>query len=186
MAFEFANRRYAGFAVLAQQSDQVFRIELTSKHRGSDQINKHHGELAALVGGFDGWSEIWLSNGVLRSGLCLPALTGAQCGNGVEELAAMTESRDAKLLQVLRRQVRQDTVVYFVVAERGLILPKAQAPQPDRDVHDVPRPCIMLQAHHICNRVRRPPVPESNERRCCSPLAVRFWLSSQGSLLCTD
>jgi hypothetical protein len=43
---------------------------------------------------------------------------------------------DAKLHQVLRRQVRQDRLVYLILAEDGLILPEAQAPQPDDDVHD--------------------------------------------------
>ena len=59
MSFEFANRRYAGFAVLAQQPDQVFRVQLSSERRGSNQINERHGELAALGGGFDGWSGKW-------------------------------------------------------------------------------------------------------------------------------
>jgi hypothetical protein len=48
----------------------------------------------------------------------------------------MTEGRDAKLLQVLRREVRQDRLVYLVLAERRLVLPKAQAPQPDYYLHD--------------------------------------------------
>src|SRR5262249_51281486 len=82
MSFVFANRRYAGFAVLAQQPDQVFRIQLSSEHRGSNQINENHGELAALVGGFDGWSGSWLSSRVLRRCLCLHALIAVQCSNG--------------------------------------------------------------------------------------------------------
>ena len=56
----------------------------------------------------------------------------------------MAEDRDAKLFQVLRRQVRQDTFVYLVVAERSLILPEAHAPQPDHDVHD-DAPCCVSQ-----------------------------------------
>ena len=44
--------------------------------------------------------------------------------------------RDAEVLQVLRRQVRQNRLVYLVLAECRLILPEAQAPQPDHDVHD--------------------------------------------------
>ena len=39
-------------------------------------------------------------------------------------------------LQVLSRQIGQDRLVYLVFAERRLILPKAQAPQPDHNVHD--------------------------------------------------
>jgi hypothetical protein len=40
-----------------------------------------------------------------------------------------------KLLQVLFRQARKNRLVYLIVAERGLILPEAQAPQPDHNVH---------------------------------------------------
>ena len=48
----------------------------------------------------------------------------------------MTNRADAKFLQVLRRQVRENRLVYLVLAECRLILPEAQVPQPDHDVHD--------------------------------------------------
>ena len=48
----------------------------------------------------------------------------------------MTNRADAKFLQVLRRQVRENRLVYLVLAECRLILPEAQAPQPDHDVHE--------------------------------------------------
>ena len=57
---------------------------------------------------------------------------------------AITNRNDAKLLQVLRREVRQDRLVYLVVAECALVLPEAQAPQPGLrvseacDLRDVP------------------------------------------------
>ena len=38
----------------------------------------------------------------------------AQSGDGIEELAAVPKRGDAKLLQVLRRQVRQDRLVYVI------------------------------------------------------------------------
>jgi hypothetical protein len=58
----------------------------------------------------------------------------------------MPECCDAKLLQVLVRQAQQDGVVYLILAEGRLILPEAQAPQPDHDVHDdVP---IRVAGHH--------------------------------------
>ena len=50
----------------------------------------------------------------------------------------MPDDADAQILQVVRRQIRQDRVVYLVLAERSLILSKAKAPQPDHDVHDGP------------------------------------------------
>ena len=48
----------------------------------------------------------------------------------------MPNCRDAKLLQGLVRQARQDRLIYLVLAECCLILPKAKAPQPDHNVHN--------------------------------------------------
>jgi hypothetical protein len=48
----------------------------------------------------------------------------------------MPQCGDAKLFQVLSREARQDPLVNLVLAEDRLILPEAQAPQPDHDVHD--------------------------------------------------
>jgi hypothetical protein len=48
----------------------------------------------------------------------------------------MPKRRDAKLLQVLVRQARENRLVYVILAESCLILPEAQAPQPDHNVHD--------------------------------------------------
>ena len=61
---------------------------------------------------------------------------GAQSSDGIEELTAVSNNRDADVFQVLRRKIRQDRFVYLVLAERCLILSKAQAPQPDHNVHD--------------------------------------------------
>ena len=47
----------------------------------------------------------------------------------------MTNWADADFLQVLLCQVREDPLVDLVVAESRLVLFKAQAPQPDHDVH---------------------------------------------------
>src|SRR5215475_2774022 len=48
----------------------------------------------------------------------------------------MPECCDAKLLQVVVRQARENRLVYVILAECRLILPEAQAPQPDHDVHN--------------------------------------------------
>ena len=61
---------------------------------------------------------------------------GAQSSDGVEKLPAVPDNADAKILQVFRRQVRQDHVVDCVLAEHRLILSKAKAPQPTTDVHN--------------------------------------------------
>ncbi len=52
------------------------------------------------------------------------------------QLAAMPERRYAKLLEVFHREVGQDRLVYLILAEYRLVLPKAQAPEPDDNVHD--------------------------------------------------
>ena len=48
----------------------------------------------------------------------------------------MPDCCDAKLLEGLVRQARKNRLVYLVLAECRLILPEAQAPQPDHNVHD--------------------------------------------------
>ncbi len=52
------------------------------------------------------------------------------CSNGVEELAAVPNDTDAQILEVLRRQVRQDRFVNLVPAEGRLVPFEAKAPQP--------------------------------------------------------
>src|SRR5215467_5586208 len=66
----------------------------------------------------------------------LSALVAAQSSDGIQQLHAVAQCRDAKLLQVLVRQARQDRFVYLILAECRLILSEAQAPQPHHDVHD--------------------------------------------------
>jgi hypothetical protein len=48
----------------------------------------------------------------------------------------VTKRGDTKLLQVLVRQARENRLVYVILAEDRLILPEAQAPQPDHNVHE--------------------------------------------------
>ena len=43
---------------------------------------------------------------------------------------------DAKLLQVLVRQARENRLVYVILAEDRLVLSEAKAPQPDHNVHE--------------------------------------------------
>jgi hypothetical protein len=64
------------------------------------------------------------------SGKRLGAPSGASRSDSIEELEAMPNCCDAKLLQGLVRQARKNRLVYFVLAERRLIPFEAQAPQP--------------------------------------------------------
>jgi hypothetical protein len=68
--------------------------------------------------------------------------------DGVEQLAAMPDKSDTKLLQVLRGQIPQDGVIDFIVAENRPILFEAQPSQPAADVHGVTLRadrCMILQ-----------------------------------------
>src|SRR6185312_12942634 len=60
----------------------------------------------------------------------------AQSGDGVQQLHPVPKRGDAELLQVLVRQARENRLVYVILAEDRLVLPEAQAPQPDHNVHD--------------------------------------------------
>ena len=60
----------------------------------------------------------------------------------------MTKRGDTKLLQVLVRQAWENRLVYVILAEDRLILPEAQAPQPDHNVHDG-APSIGGGVHHL-------------------------------------
>ena len=48
----------------------------------------------------------------------------------------MPDCCDAKLLERLVRQARENRLVYLIVAECRLILPEDQAPQLDHNVHE--------------------------------------------------
>src|SRR5262245_54666267 len=69
------------------------------------------------------------------SGGCLTARLVTQRSDGIQQLHAVPKRRDAKLLQVLVRQARKNRLVYVILAECRLVLPEAQAPQPDHNVH---------------------------------------------------
>src|SRR4029077_19439316 len=71
-----------------------------------------------------------------------------QSSNGVEQLHPVPECRNAKLLQVLFRLAWKNRLVYLILAEDRLILPEAQAPQPDHNVHDG-APTIGGGVHHL-------------------------------------
>jgi hypothetical protein len=114
---------YAG--VLASSWDALAPFQ---RRRGRvDIIEKVNGLVAARYVAI----EIFRAN---RRRLQAPIVT--QSRSGIEQLQPMPNCRDAKLLQRLVRQARKDRLVYLILAECRLILPEAQAPQPDHDVHD--------------------------------------------------
>ena len=93
----------------------------------ADEVGEHHRDLTAL-GGSVGCRKI-------VGGRCFRARVSAQGGDGVEQLTAVPDNIDTKILQILRRQARQDRVVDLVLAECGLIPLETKAPQSSRKVH---------------------------------------------------
>ena len=66
----------------------------------------------------------------------------------------MADGGDAEILQIVDRQFRQHRAVDFVVAERRLVLPKAEAPQPIPDIHRCflrPASMMVLRDHSVHN-----------------------------------
>src|SRR5262245_40221746 len=87
-----------------------------------------------------------------RCGRCVKggrptAYVDTQSSDGLQQLNTVPNRNDAKLLQVLFRQARKNRLVDVILAECRLILPEAQAPQPDHNVHDG-APTIGGGAHH--------------------------------------
>src|SRR5262249_28816363 len=95
---------------------------------------EHHRDLTTLGAVF--WMRAWgTRRGGCVNGWRLAVRVAAQSSDGIQQLDAMPKRRDAKLLQVLVRQARENRLVDVILAECCLILPEAQAPQPDHDVH---------------------------------------------------
>ena len=70
----------------------------------------------------------------------------------------MSKRCDAKFLQVLVRQARENRLVYVILAEDRLLLAEAQASQPDHDVHDG-APYSRFTGHHGPVGTMRPGSP---------------------------
>jgi hypothetical protein len=83
----------------------------------------------------------WMCAWGTRRGRCvnggrLAARLVMQGSDGIQQLHAVSKRRDAKLLQVLVRQTRENRLVYVILAEDRLVLAEAKAPQPDHNVHE--------------------------------------------------
>ena len=61
----------------------------------------------------------------------------------------MSDRTNAQLLQVLRRQPRQDRIVDLILSECGLVSFEAKTPQPTLDVHED----VALTQPAVCNHL---------------------------------
>src|SRR5262249_7713204 len=83
------------------------------------------------------WVSVWDTQYArCINGGRLTARLVTQGSDGIQQLHTVSKRRYAEFLQVLVRQARKNRLVYVILAEDRLILPEAQAPQPDHDVHD--------------------------------------------------
>src|SRR6266567_7721476 len=126
--FFSSRRRHTRFD--CDWSSDVCSSDLTAERR-QVKVREHHRDLSALGGVLGGY--VGCRKGIGRR--CFRARVSAQGGDGVEQLAAMPDNTYAKILEVLRCQVRQDRVIDRVLAECSLILSEAKAPQPTSKVH---------------------------------------------------
>src|SRR5262249_39780492 len=102
-----------GDALLVGGDDlsQIFGVHASREGRGADEVGKHHRHLAALgvVFGRGAWGT--------RCGRCVKgrrptARVVTQSSDGIQEFHTVTERGNAKLLQVLVRQARENRLVY--------------------------------------------------------------------------
>jgi hypothetical protein len=80
----------------------------------------------------------------------------AHHSDSIEQLEPMPGCGDAKLLQVLVRQARENRLVYVILAEDRLVLAEAQAPEPSARRAARPAGCVVQTVW--------PPSPQSSPR----------------------
>ena len=104
------------------------------RHRGrADEIAEHHGELAALGGVCRRRRCRYGAAARLRIGRA--AVEAGKFRDRLEQLARWPRATTPSSFEVVRRQLRQNLAVDFVLAKRGLVLPETEASQPIPDVH---------------------------------------------------
>jgi hypothetical protein len=99
---------------------QILGIEAHGEPSQVDQIAEHHRQLPAFGSRCSGSS--------LRCSIDI----AEQCGDRLEQLAAVADRGHAKADQVIGRQLRQHLGIDIVVAESGLVSLEAQVAQPRR------------------------------------------------------
>jgi len=111
---------------------KIFRVH--SRRQLSRKINKHHCHLTAFSGVGGGCVFVRQN----RKRPSFGSLT-AQKGDRVKQLAAVSDTIDTEVFQILRRQVRQDLFVNLVFAKCRCIALEAEALQPSCEFHNVAR-----------------------------------------------
>ena len=102
---------------------QILGIEQRGECSRTDQVAKHHGQLAALGGGFPAFYRPFRRAFI------------AQRGNRGEQSAAMSNRTDADVPEIVGGQLREDRSVDLVVAKCLFVLLQSEAVEPRRNVH---------------------------------------------------
>jgi hypothetical protein len=126
-AVEAAHRLRDAFLVGGNNSAQVLRVHAGGERCRADEVREHHCDLAAV-------SCVLgprLGDGGRPS---IDRRISCEFPDGAQHLQPMPE-RNAEVLEVLIRQLRQNVRVDFAFAKCGLVLTKATASQPTPDVH---------------------------------------------------
>jgi hypothetical protein len=121
-AVEAANRLCHAPVIGADHLAQLFGIEPRRQRRRADQVAEHQRQLSAF-------------RRRARRGLRCRSRPRAQAGNGLQDLAAMTDRGDAEFLQIVGGQARQQFGSDVVLLEGDRVLLEAKRPQPPCDIH---------------------------------------------------
>jgi hypothetical protein len=119
-----------GVLIGADLLAQFLGVEPHRQGRRADEITKHHRQLPPL--GLWGRRCVGDCRGHIRG-----ERRGAQCRDGVQQLAPVPDRCNANFPKVLRCQLGEHLPIDLVVAKGGYITLKAQTLQPRRYVHAV-------------------------------------------------
>ena len=104
----------------------------------------------------------------------------SQSGNGREQPAPVADRRDADVLEVIRRQLRQDGRVNLVVSKALRVLAEAETAKPHADIH-----CALHGRHSAPCLAHQAALPSiavaAADRRSTLPSALRGTTSTAHS-----
>ena len=131
MAAETGHRRRSLVEIGVDEVAPVLGVELRGEARRADEVAEHDRDRTALgrdLGSFVGGAGEGCSRSARKS-------RRRQGGDRGEQHAPIAYGRNADLLEVLGRQVREDRLLDPVIAKRGLVLAKAETAKPPADIH---------------------------------------------------